>query len=179
MLTVGSGFDTSFDLPAEKVWHNLVAINNTHQVLLGGQSDTIEVYLFNWDGGEWTQLPSLNAARMYSQAGLVTYPNGTRAIIAAGGRFVLTSEIWVIDSDEWIVGPNLPFDGSYLQEGASVSYQDSFLIVGGELDGDLAQDTIISFNTVTEDWEILPQRLENARRIFAAFMIPNSFINCV
>ena len=157
--------------------HNLVPINDTHQVLLGGGSTASDVYLFDWNSEEWTDLPSLNIERRYSQAGLVTYPNGTQAIVIAGGNATKSSEIWIIDSEEWIMGPDLPTAGAKLEFGASVSYGNTFLIVGGYITN-VYEDTIVSFNILTEDWEILPQRMKNGRRDFAAFMIPNSFIKC-
>ncbi len=40
-------FSPYIDLPKAIGYHNLVNINNTHMVLLGGNDDTNEAFIFN------------------------------------------------------------------------------------------------------------------------------------
>ncbi len=64
--------------------------------------------------------------------------------------------------------------------GASVPYQDSFLIVGGY--NKFSQDDYLSsiyyYDPINDEWDRLMERLTYKRREFAAFLIPDSYANC-
>lgn len=45
--SVTNRFSPYIDLPKALGYHNLVNINNTHMVLLGGSEDTNEAFMFN------------------------------------------------------------------------------------------------------------------------------------
>ncbi len=42
-----NNFSLGVDLPQRLAYHNLVNVNNTHMVLLGGEDDIDDVYIFD------------------------------------------------------------------------------------------------------------------------------------
>ena len=75
--------------------------------------------------------------RYYVQAGLVKYSDGSEHIVVAGGRsvnndYLAVTEIFDLQTQTWSVGDNLPVESI---GGASVPFEDSFIIVG-EYTGD-------------------------------------------
>ena len=112
------------------------------------------------------------------QAGLVTYPDGAKGVMIAGGNgaYQDTSAIFLnLDTLVWEPKQDLPVD---LAWGASVPYQDSFLIVGGDSDlEDDYLDTIYYYNPSLDQWELMENMIMK-RRILTAFMVPDSFANC-
>ena len=42
-----NAFDVSFDLPKNVDFHNMVNVNNTHMIVLGGQIETDEVFIID------------------------------------------------------------------------------------------------------------------------------------
>ena len=116
------------NLPEAKYYHNLMQLNSTHVVLQGGDS-TRKVFILNMDTQIWSQLPDLRLARTWNQAGLVTYPDGHKAIVVLGELlqphqpqcqildFTLEGEA----ATSWRYGPVLPGStGSYDLYGGSL-----------------------------------------------------------
>ena len=160
------------DLPEEMGFHNLVRLNSSHIfVVVNKNTGSLnKTYFYNQDLKTWTDGPQLLTARDKAQAGLVTYPNGTQAIVVAGGRREFTSEILVIGDTFFKPGPNVDEDFGF---GISVQFRDSFIIVGGDDPNGLSD--IYGYDTESEDFVRLPQNLETARNDCAAFMVPESF----
>ena len=114
-------------------------------------------------------------AREKCQAGLVTYPNGDKGILVAGGYYQETSsEFLNLDTLIWEPKQSLPYDIAY---GASVPFRDSFLIVGGDSSVDGGLDTLYYYNPEIDRWELI-KTMNYERRDLAAFMVPDSFANC-
>ena len=114
--------------------------------------------------------------RRFCQAGLVTYPDGTKGIIAAGGYYTEKSVDFLdLDTLIWEPRPRMPIN---IYIGVSVPYQDSFLIVGGySSDGPNYLDTIYYYNPMTDEFELLGQMMDE-RETFAAFLVPDYYANC-
>ena len=157
------------DLPKPRLSHNIVSIEDNRAMLLGGQSTYTETFIF--DGFAWENGPSLSRGRWRSQAGLVTFNNGTRIIVAASGWFEPTTEFLIVGDEEWHFGPDFPY---FIWSGASVQLENTFLIVGGSKDGSYL-DTIWTFDLETEEWTILNEHLTTARELAAAFLVPDDF----
>ena len=123
---------------------------------------------------QWIPLPPMPTPRFYQQAGLVTYPDGTKGILVAGGYRETSVEFLNLDTLIWEPKQRLPKE---ISTAASVPYQDSFLIVGGDTFGS-RYDTIYYYNPGTDQWDLLNQTMIYERSIFAAFMVPDSYANC-
>ena len=100
--------------------------------------------------------------------------------MAAGGRgnsFVGFLDLEKMILPEWEPRALLPKE---IYQGASVPYQDSFLIVGGynqEIEDDYL-DSIYYYNPITDNWDEFDEKLTYKRRYFTAFLVPDSFANC-
>ena len=115
----------------------------------------------------------MSIGRTSCQAGLVTYPDGTTGILVAGGFYDSSAEFLDIDRMQiWEPRASLP---TYIAAGASVPYQDSFLIVGGWDNGGI--DTIYYYNPAIDNWDLL-DNLDDSRDGMAAFMVPDEYANC-
>ena len=108
--------------------------------------------------------------------GGIVYPNGEEAVVVAGGRDLNTVEIFFPSSMEWREGPDLPASDRW-DAGMSVPFGNTFLIVGGEADGDIS-DRIIKYDVDNDDWIELPQTLTTARADGAAFLVPDNYVTC-
>ncbi len=69
-------------------------------------------------------------ARDKCQAGLVTYPDGTQGILVAGDRNSYDTSVEFLNLETLIWEPRQSLPETVFA-GASVPYQDSFLVVGG------------------------------------------------
>ena len=108
-------------------------------------------------------------------------PDGTRVAVVAGGFETKKTEILELPAGTWTEGPDLPFD---IRSAASVQLEKTFLIVGGlsiEQDGQ-PLDTILRLNVGddgTLSWEQLENvRLSQPKSNFAAFAVPDNFVEC-
>ena len=159
----------------------MIAVNESSVVILGGQSDTIDrVYLFDKIRGSFNELPPLKQGRSGLQAGIVTYPDNTKTIIVTGGYYDSnesdTTEVLNLDStDEWVDGPMLP---KALQNGASVQFKGTLLVVGGYGDDNQASDVIYEFDVMNNNWIEKEEKLMNGRYHAAAFLIPDEVAKC-
>ena len=130
---------------------------------------------------QWTQLPN-SGLRDGSYAGLVTYPSGENAVVVAGGYYRSNSVIFNLETETWRSGPDLP---TRLGGGASVQFQDTFLVVSGRGDFDtetgmfVFSKSIFKFVTSPEEgWLELPQKLSEGFSNFDAILVPQDFIEC-
>ena len=102
--------------------------NNHVRLLLGGITDSTSTHIFDVNTETWSNGPALSTGRSCSQAGLVTFGNGTRMAVVAGGQNTKTTEFLSLDENSWHYGPELPYD---IVNGASIQLDETFLIVGG------------------------------------------------
>src|SRR5208282_914983 len=122
------------------------------------------------DSGTWTPLPDLPVATSIAQAGIVKHPDGKMEIIVAAGRDTSATQIFSFETQTWRFGPEFP--GGRLEGGASVPYEDTFVIVGGSIFGTDYKRSIYVYVIETGSWSMLPQELSIARPLFAAFFVP-------
>ncbi len=111
------------------------------------------------------------------QAGLVTYPDGKKGILVAGGDYDSSSYFLDLETLTWERKASLPTD---IHLGASVPFENSFLIVGGISD-DIHEylNTIFYYNPNLDQWELLSAFMHYERGRFAAFLVPDSYANCI
>ena len=166
-------FTPYFNLPDERSYHDVVSLDDNRTMLLGGQDPFTETFIYDLNSNTWTDGPSLITGRENTQAGLITFPNGTSMIVAAGGYRKQTTEFLNLDDlNVWHYGPDLPYD--FMFGGASVQLEKTFLIVGGEADTGYL-NTIWMFDPGNEEWTSLDQTLRRSRRTTTAFLVPDSF----
>ena len=80
-----NSFVSYVNLPRERFSHNMVSVADDRVMMLGGQSTYTDTYFYDDTDQAWTDGPRLSSARFNSQAGLVTFPNGTKMVIAVAG----------------------------------------------------------------------------------------------
>ena len=168
-----SGSDTflsGVDMPVERFVHTIVSYSETSAIVFGNDFETDETFIYDSISETWTDGPALQTARDESQGGLVQFPNGTNVVVAAGGSHTSTTEILDSETRTWSYGPELPYN---IENGASVQYKDSFLIVGGSSVG-TRLDTIWMFNTKGY-WQELNQTLAIPRFHSVAILVPDSY----
>ena len=109
--------------------------------------------------------------------GLVTYPDGTRGILATGGRFQYATEFLDLDTLKWEYKKALPVNVAYA---GVVNYKEGLLLVGGHTDSHSpnALDTLYYYNPATDDWDLLSQSLDGGKWHLQAYLVPDSFITC-
>lgn len=166
------------DLPRPAAFHVITMVNDTHIIFLGGASTYYDdVWIFSRITRSWTQLPDLPQGKQSLQAGVVTYPNGQKKLVVAGGYRDSTTSILDLDTLTYYPGPNLPYDIYY---GSSVQFGNTFLIAGGysySLSNDL--DTIFEFDPSNELWIERTEKMQQGNYAMAAFMVPDGYIECV
>ena len=115
----------------------------------------------------------MTTMRQNCQAGLIINADDSRGILVAGGyNSETTAEYLNLDTLLWEPRASLPQDVHY---GASVPYQDSFLIVGGNTGSTL--ETIYYYNPTFDRWDLLYE-MNLGRENLAAFLVPDSYANC-
>ena len=174
VYTDGVGFKSYVDLPGGFCGHNIIKVNETHFLLHGGIDGYSSGLLFDRAVERWTSVggPDLGEC---SYAGLVTYPSGENAVVVAGGDRGPNSFIFDLDTETWRSGPDLP---THLARGASVQFQDSFLVVGGiDLETTVPCDSIYKFVVSPEEgWLELPHKCRDGPS--DAILVPQDFIEC-
>ena len=90
-----NSFGKYIDLPVEGWYHEIIKISDKTSMLIGGQKK--DTYYF--DGQLWTNGPNLIRGRYGSQAGLVTFPNGTKMVLVVGGFTKQTTEFLNLDDN--------------------------------------------------------------------------------
>ncbi len=82
----------------------------------------------------------------------------------AGGTssdgFLTHTEIYNTRTQEWREGPTLPQPICCM---ASVQYEDTFLLVGGDINSAEELDTIYQYNQTSETWTLRPERLSTPK----------------
>ena len=132
---------------------------------------------FSTETKSWTNGPDAIQFREQASAGYVRFPNGTEAVVLAGGFGYETSEIFWLDSQTWTVGPDLPIsDRDYLCNACVIQEEETFLIVGG---AGYEGTWLIRFNVTAGGWDVLPEKLLQPRSLSACFYVPDDFVPCL
>ena len=170
-------FTKHVDLPASRGGHVLVRVNNTHIMLVGHNKLTNQAWMFNQITEDFTELPNSLEKRIFTQAGLVTFENGTKLVIVAGSYDGKTAEAFDLHQEKWTSAiPDLPVSFQ-LNEASSLPFGDSFIMVGGRID-DGAQKKIITYDTTKENWTVMEEETDVERFAFVAFFVPDDYVTC-
>lgn len=169
-------FYSYVDLPKTMSYHNMVNINDTHTVILGGAYTSGDIFIFSRETLEFESLPSIPTPRRMCQAGLIYYPNGNKGILVAGGEDEISTEFLDLDTLTWSAKEDLPID---VHLGASVPYQNGLLIAGGWIaSSSVATNNMIFFDPELDSWQVLTVTMNGSRNSFPAFIVPDAYANC-
>ena len=124
----------------------------------------------------WSLLPLMQRARGSCFAGLVTYPDGSKGILAAGGYDIISTEFLNLDTMTWEYKKDLPIPNGY---GRSVPYKESFLIVTGWNTADGYLNTIYYYNPAADNWDMLPRTVNTGGAFFEAYLLPPDYEDCL
>ena len=174
------------DLPKPSQWHCIVMVDSTTAMLIGdytGDDKASWFYNFDQPGKSWVPGPELNEGRWGYSCGVITDSanDGKTLVIAAGGLYRKSTEIFVVGSQKWIRGPDLPYN---IGSAAGVTTPDgkNFLFIGGYNDDtEQKEDSVYKLQcyNLNCEWTKMDQKLRFARRNFVASFVPDSLLNCL
>lgn len=169
-------FDLSWDLPETLQEHNAVKVNVSHVMILGG-TGTKKAWLVDVTNGVWTPLPDERNSRYSSYAGRLITADGDVEVMVVGGKNEKTSEIYSLTTGLWRYGPRLDVDKELFM-GSSVQIGNTFMIVGGFMNGDGSKDWIMQYNVEAKRWDKRSVSLGRSRYHATAMLIPSSYVSC-
>ena len=111
----------------------------------------------------------------------MTYDNGTRKLVITGGEIdsslIRLTEELDLQTMEWSTGQDLPM---FLSQSDSVPFGRSFLVVGGKanLDDNRRKEFIYEYVRETNEWLTRAETFSAGRSDGAAFMVPDSAVDC-
>ena len=96
-------------------------------------------------------------------------------IVVTGGETTTTIILSLKDSQlQWRTAASLPYA---VNQGATVPYEGTFLIVGGSSNGPYLS-SILQFNLETETWSERPEKLNDPRARHTAVMVSEDAVQC-
>ena len=91
------------------------------------------------------------------------------------GKRVRHTEIYNTATRKWREGPSLPQEMEMM---ASVQYEDTFLLVGGETTYSKYLDTIYQYDQTSETWILREERLSTPGRSIGAVLAGPPAVEC-
>ncbi|CAM6054615.1 unnamed protein product [Sphagnum tenellum] len=176
IYTVGEGFSSYVDLPTSRYFHNLVKVDDTHVMLLGGQSSNTKAWMFNTEDETWTVLPDSLVSTYNTNAGVAINNQGRPEVVITSGFFTNATQIFSVDDQTWRFGQDYPAGAIF--GASSIQHADTFLVIGGYYASSGYHDTIYQYDSEIEGFRVLPQRIELGRNSFAAVLAPGDFVDC-
>ena len=169
------------DLPVGLMYHCAVSINQTHVFIGSGNfidnGGFNQAWMINTEYKTFDRVADMKYPRSGAGCGLVKTRDGSKGIIMAGGlmddssKSPTTSEIYLLNSGEWIEGPALPRN---YQVGGHANPDDSTLVLAGglEMDGKGRDDILVLDSSQTQFLEELKfttseAKLKTPRYLFA------------
>jgi len=169
------------DLPVTMYRHCAVKVNATHVFI--GDGDMKFAYMVNVSQQpfEFTSLPGMKYLRNDAGCGFIMMKNGVEggvasevneepAVIVAGGSpSPSTSEIFLLEKNQWMEGPALPRGFKY---GGSVNPDEQTLIfAGGEDEHGNRRSDIFKLDVVTMKFVSLPGKLKPRSKFAMTWMM--------
>eukprot|EP00095_Tigriopus_kingsejongensis_P007241 maker-scaffold435_size171904-snap-gene-0.24 protein:Tk07241 transcript:maker-scaffold435_size171904-snap-gene-0.24-mRNA-1 annotation:"hypothetical protein" len=164
------------DMPEARIGHCFIRINEHLVMLLGGNDGSMPVttvHIYDFTSDVWTAQASLEQSRSWAFCGPVSDPDTgeVQEIIVAGGSYrkeaLNSSEVFHLASGTWRQGPALSHS---LHSGASVPFEDSFLLVGGT-DGYNPVDSIQTYDREEGEFVPLAATLSRPRQDHVAVLV--------
>jgi hypothetical protein len=187
MLTE-EGWDSNIpSLPFTIYGHCVVTVNSTTVMAIGGYQNGFSGKTFYFTFGEesWTEGPELKNKRRYHSCGKIRRDKDSQemSIIVAGGTdgfFSFLSSVEILDegSNEWQMGPELPFtiDSSPMVE----DQNGGIVLIGGYSSAVVNLDTLYQLPHGGQDavWTEMEQKMKTGRKDHTAFMVPDNIADC-
>ena len=95
------------DLPLAMFSHAMVAINSTYSMVIGGYSTTTVTFLYDHNGGEWINGPSLEQGRFNHGAGIIRDEDTDEQFVAVTGGGQNQGALGsteILQDGEWVEG---------------------------------------------------------------------------
>merc|ERR1719376_322530 len=160
------------DLPEAMYYHCAAKLNEQYVFIGASYEFGKHAYIVNVlkEPFEFKRLPDMKVDRNEGQCGFIRMKSGERAVIVAGGDSsdgAMTSEIYLIDKNQWIEGPKLPCD---VRHASSVNTDPKTFIFTGGYDCTETNDpgSIFQLDLNTMEFVTLPGKLTVPRYYSAA-----------
>ncbi len=183
------------NLPVNIWFHCMVEINSTTiMVIAGAQNGTytygnysaVQTFLLENGKDHWIEGPPLLSGRHAHSCGRIRQSSdiSQMSVIVVGGRAseeMISTEILDLETFEWRQGPDLPYGIS-----CSVLVEEpsgSVILIGGQSQQGIARNVTADIFRLAHagegaEWELLPQKLQFARRFHRAFFVPDEIVDC-
>lgn len=181
LIYQGRQFTAGPDLPYPSADHCVVRANETHIVLIGGQSDLgvyrKDAYILDWTTMAWTKLPDLSYERKGAGCGLL---QESRVVVTGsrtgpGGN---STEILNLDNLTWELVPGSPGGtGFYYYFSQPYQLNGTFYLLGG-FDGSDKLDNVFEFDMDQKEWVVRKETLSMARYQQATVALSDDDIQC-
>ncbi len=173
-------------LPVTIAAHCMVTVNSTTVMVIGGtQNNQYSGKTFYFTVGEqsWTEGPELKNKRYIHSCGKIRRNKESQemSIIVAGGydgSYLSSVEILDEGSNEWQMGPELPFAIGFSQ---MVEDQNGgVVLIGGYSTSVGKLDTLyqLPHGGLDAVWTKMEQKMKTGRREHTAFLIPDNIADC-
>jgi len=162
--------EPNLDIPTT---HCQVTIDMETIFIAGGE----DVFFYNFVSGDIEILDTAPTAALKElgvNCGLITNAGGEKEVVAFQRE---ESAIFSISSKKWRNGPSAPGIHNVM---ATVQLEDTFVVVGGSSGPPTytPYDTIFLFNATTHVFDLIEQRLLQAREETMALAVPDAFVSC-
>ncbi len=180
------------DLPVTVGAHCLLKLNDSTAFLIGGITVGKKTFFLdiNTDLGQevfdFAPGPEMSTGRFAHVCGMMTNPgDGSDAVVAAIGGFnaggLASTDLWIVGSDKWIPGPDIPEATQYSSLVSSSNGKSLFVV--GLWTSSYYRSNIYQFaysgGSGSWQWTKLDQGLQVARRSHVTMLIPDSLTNCI
>ncbi len=170
-------------LPVTIYAHCMVTVNSTTVMAIGGWQNG-KTFYFTFGEESWTEGPELKKKRGYHSCGKIRRNKESQemSIIVAGGwdGSSILSSVEILDegSNEWQVGPEMPFG---IWQSQMVEDQNGgAVLIGGKSSSVSNLDTLYQLPHGGQDavWTKMEQKMKTGRRQHTAFLVPDNIANC-
>ena len=176
------------DLPTDVAMHCLVRLNSTTAMLIGGEGNGngSGTWFFDFGSKTWSKGPDLKIPRWKHSCGVIyDTKNCDQLVVVTGGmnygmNLTNSTEMWIVDSGEWISGPDYPY---MIKAATELTFADDtqFLVIGGYSIQDIGLLSVIykfeCSNKVCQ-WTKMEQEMSMWRANHVSMLIPNSLTTC-
>ena len=187
-------------IPNSVYHHCLVAIDDSHLVLIGGMTYNVhdescahndytrKVYVFDVIKNKWISGPNLNECRARHSCGVMKMLNQNtgeveKVVVVAGGdnqdQHHNTTELlfWNNLDQGWVMGPSLPYG---IAGSSMVEYQDGVILIGGDdvLQFDAKSNLLFQLSSPFGTWFQMRQTLKVPRSYHVSFLVPDELVVC-
>ena len=162
--------------------HCMAMINSTALMLIGGMQDNVvhstSTHILDTNSLQWIAGPELKFGRRSHRCARIPsnkHSSEYSIIVVGGFNNNEMSSVEILDegSNEWRRGPELPFP---ICCSALVEHPlGGVVLIGGRAKYDNKLNTIYHLQHAGDDaqWELMPQRLQQARCFHTAFLVPD------